>query len=293
MGPPRRRYPARSAEPEPESVPLTKPTDPRRDLLDELSTRIGHEFRDPGLLRRALVHSSMGNEGKASYERLEFLGDAILGFMVADHLFRLEPEIPEGELTDRRARIVSREPLAAIGTALRLIDYVEVGRGLRQEELDNPRLRADLVEAVLGAVYLDGGIRAARRFLRQHVLGRIGAEPGEDPALGRPRDPKSRLLHFAQAKALGQPVYSVVATEGPDHAKEFTVAVRIAEAELATGRARSKQAAQMAAAEAALRILRARAGEGSEGEGPAGEDPAGEVRPSDPSDPSDRTAADG
>lgn len=229
--------------------------DPRREVLSELSARIGHEFRDPQLLERALVHSSMTNEGKASYERLEFLGDAILGFVVADHLFRLRPEIPEGELTDRRARIVSRDPLASVGRALGLASYAEVGRGLRQEELDNPRLLADLVEALLGAIYLDGGIRAARRFVRKHVLARL--EPSGDAAR-RPRDPKSQLLHWAQAHAKGQPVYEVVATEGPDHALTFTVTVRVADEDLGVGTARNKRAAEMEAAANALRVLRER-----------------------------------
>lgn len=233
------------------------PTDhrPRRNALIELSARIGHHFRDLGLLERALVHSSMGNAGKASYERLEFLGDAILGFVVAEHLFRLQPEIPEGELTDRRARIVSREPLAEVGRSLKLQDAVEVGRGIRSEELQNARLLADLVEAVLGAVYLDGGIRAARRFVKTHVLDRI---PGATIAVGKPRDSKSQLLHWAQARGLGQPTYGLREATGPDHARTFTVAVRLGDKDLGEGTDRTKRAAEMAAAEAALERLRAR-----------------------------------
>lgn len=222
----------------------------------QVSTRIGHQFRNPLLLDRALVHSSMGNEGKRSYERLEFLGDAILGFMVADHLFRLTPEIPEGELTDRRAKIVSREPLAAIGRELGLAQFVEVGRGLRTEDLDNPRLLADLVEAVLGAIYLDGGVRAARRFVRNHVLARV---PADGEADRRPRDAKSRLLHYAQAHGLGQPAYPVLATDGPDHERTFTVAAHLGDDELGRGSARSKRAAEMEAAQNALDALRVRA----------------------------------
>ncbi|MGA1608651.1 MAG: ribonuclease III [Planctomycetota bacterium] len=229
--------------------------EPRRPALRELATRLGHEFRDPTLLERALVHSSMGNAGKASYERLEFLGDAILGFIVAEHLFRLQPEIPEGELTDRRARIVSREPLAEVGRTLRLQDAVEVGRGIRSEELQNARLLADLVEAVLGAIYLDGGIRAARRFVKAHVLDRI---PETTITASKPRDPKSQLLHYAQARGLGQPSYALREATGPDHARTFTVAVHLAGEDLGEGSDRTKRAAEMAAAEAALEALRAR-----------------------------------
>jgi ribonuclease-3 len=213
-------------------------------------------------LQAALTHASGADHRLGSNERLEFLGDAILGFLTADHLFRLEPEIPEGELTDRRARIVSRDPLASVGATLRLTDYVEVGRGLREDERDNPRLRAELVEALLGAIYLDGGIRAARRFVRHHVLAQVGGA-GADQAADRPRDPKSQLLHLAQARGLGQPVYAVVATAGPDHEREFTVEVRLGGRAVATGTARSKQGAEMVAADAALGLLRA--GWGGEG----------------------------
>ena len=235
--------------------------EPRRPALRGLATRLGHEFRDPTLLERALVHSSMGNAGKASYERLEFLGDAILGFVVAEHLFRLQPEIPEGELTDRRARIVSREPLAEVGRSLKLQDAVEVGRGIRSEELQNARLLADLVEAVLGAIYLDGGIRAAKRFVKTHVLDHV---PGTATAVAKPRDPKSQLLHWAQARGLGQPTYALREATGPDHARTFTVAVRLGEEDLGEGADRTKRAAEMAAAEAALEALRARGETGAD-----------------------------
>lgn len=235
--------------------------EPRRPALRELASRLGHEFRDPTLLERALVHSSMGNAGKASYERLEFLGDAILGFVVAEHLFRLQPEIPEGELTDRRARIVSREPLAEVGRSLKLQDAVEVGRGIRSEELQNARLLADLVEAVLGAIYLDGGIRAAKRFVKTHVLDRV---PGTATSIAKPRDPKSQLLHWAQARGLGQPTYALREATGPDHARTFTVAVSLGEEDLGEGADRTKRAAEMAAAEAALETLRARGDTGSD-----------------------------
>jgi ribonuclease-3 len=226
----------------------------RARALTELARQIGHEFRDPELLTRALVHSSMGNEGKASYERLEFLGDAVLGFLVADHLYRMRPEIPEGELTDRRAKIVAREPLAAVARRLGLARYLEAGRGLSLEELDSPRIQADVLEAILGAIYLDGGVRAARRFVRQHLI-----DPSElRLELTGERDPKSRLLHYAQAHGHGQPAYRMVGTEGPDHAQVFTVTVSISGADIASGDGRSKQKAEMAAADAALRLLRRR-----------------------------------
>ena len=227
--------------------------------LQVLCETLGHPFRNLDLLARALVHASTGNEGKKSYERLEFLGDSILGFIVADTLYRSFPNASEGELTDWRSRIVSREPLSAVCDALGLIGFVEHGRGLRSSELESDRIKADLVEAVLGAIYLDSGVRAARRFVRAHVLGTVGLPEPARPA--RPRDPKSQLLHFCQAHGLGQPGYELLGATGPDHDRHFSVAVHVADEAVATGGARSKQLAEMAAAEAAIGILRERYGE--------------------------------
>ena len=235
---------------------LTPPDDtldptPRQRALLELAERIGHSFKNLDVLSRALVHSSMGNAGKQSYERLEFLGDAILGFVVADHLFHQKLEIPEGELTDRRSKFVSRQPLAGVARRLQLPRYVETGRGLRDEELDSPRIQADLVEAVLGAIYVDGGIRPARKFVRHHILKPL-AELVSDAA--DQRDPKSRLLHLVQSLGLGQLAYRIVDTEGPDHERVFTVVVAVDATDYATGTARSKRAAEMHAAAGTLAL---------------------------------------
>ncbi|MCA8943273.1 MAG: ribonuclease III [Planctomycetes bacterium] len=229
-----------------------RPSTARLAELDRIARRIGYQFLDPSLLDRALTHASLGNEGLPSYERLEFLGDAVLGFVVADRLFRHRPEFLEGELTDLRARHVSREPLAAVARNLGLTNALSVGRGLRTEELGSERIQADIVEAVLGAVYLDGGLRAAREFVRRHVLvGELAnAEFGR-----KTRDPKSRLLHLAQRRSLGQPRYRLIDTDGPDHARSFRVGVLIAEQEYGIGKARSKQAAEMIAAERAIERL--------------------------------------
>ena len=234
--------------PRPPSGPAA-PSDARRRSLEQLAERIGHRFRDYGMLERALVHASTGNQQRENYERLEFLGDAVLGFLVAEALHAQKPEIPEGELTDRRARMVSRQPLAAIAEQLGLAAYLEVGRGLREQELQSARILADVVEAVLAAVYLDGGIRAARRFVRRHVLSHeLDAAP-----VGR--DPKSRLLHWAQSRAMGQPVYRVQDMHGPAHERTFTVCVLLQDQLVATGVGRSKQKAEKQAAELALRAI--------------------------------------
>lgn len=224
---------------------------PRHRLLLELAQRLGHEFSDIDLLDRALCHASTANSGKENYERLEFLGDAILGFLVADNLYNLEPEIPEGELTDRRANMVSRTPLAAIAKALDLPAYLETGRGLKTSDLESPRIHADLVEAVTAAIYLDGGIRPVRKFVARHVIKRLG----DSPESRAPRNPKSRLLHYAQINELGQPTYKVTDIQGPDHQRVFTVVVVLDKEEYSSGTASSKQAAEMRAAEATLGSL--------------------------------------
>lgn len=223
----------------------------RRRQLAELAERLGHQFRDLTMLDQALCHASTGNQGRENYERLEFLGDAILGFLVADHLFSRKPEIPEGELTDRRAQIVSRKPLSLIADNLGLAKYLIVGRGLREQDHHSRRIRADLVEAVVAAIYLDGGVRAARKFVRRHVL----LELAEVTAGPSKRDPKSRLLHYAQVNVMGQPTYELLRAWGPDHERHFEIGVRLQGKQIAVGEGRTKQDAEKAAAACALEEL--------------------------------------
>ncbi|MBK8978858.1 MAG: ribonuclease III [Planctomycetes bacterium] len=260
--------------------------EPRTRALAELAERIGHEFEDLERLNRALVHASTGQDGLRSYERLEYLGDAILGFLVAEHLFREHPDASEGELTQRRADLVSQTPLAELARSLGLVRHLRHGRGMRDTDLASERIHADLVEAVLAAVFLDGGIQAARRFVRRHVL----AGPRPRPTPERPLDPKSRLLHFAQAAGLGQPSYRLLDARGPDHEREFEVAVWIDGRDVATGTARSKRGAEMAAARLALARLAPEAEpDGAPAGGDAGEpgDPGERDDPVEPDDAGD------
>lgn len=230
-------------------------TPARARQLEELAQALGHSFKSLALLDQALCHASTSNQGRSSYERLEFLGDAILGFLVAETLFAQKPEIPEGELTDRRAQIVSRRPLALVADRLKLTSHLIGGRGLRDKDRQSDRIRADLVEAVLAAVYLDGGVRAARKFVKQHVLGHLEvAEGGQTP-----RDPKSRLLHYAQVHVMGQPRYELLRAWGPDHERHFEVGVLIQDEQLATGSGRTKQDAEKQAASRALDQFREQA----------------------------------
>ncbi|GAB4163104.1 MAG: ribonuclease III [Planctomycetota bacterium] len=235
--------------------PPPLPKSARLAALRELQKRIGYGFEDLALLDRALTHASTGNQGKANYERLEFLGDAFLNFAVAHELFRREPEIPEGRLTEVRAALVSRSPLAAIARKLHLIRHLEVGKGLRESELYSERILADLVEAVLGAVLIDGGVQAARRFVRRHVLAGNIEKCHEDRP---PIDSKTRLLHHCQRQGLGQPRYETVETRGLQHDQTFVVAVKLRDGRSAEGQGRTKRAAEKDAAESLLGILNGR-----------------------------------
>jgi ribonuclease-3 len=222
--------------------------------------RIGHEFKDLSLLDLALSHSSLGNVGLPNYERLEFLGDAILGFLVAEHLYRRGPEVPVGELTERRASLVSRQPLAKVANALELSNYLTVGKGLPQDARHSNRILADLVEAVLAAIYLDGGLNAARRFIKRHILERLQEELGSP----RPRiDAKTRLNQLAQARGLGPPDYQVVDASGPDHNPTFRVTVTIGGITTESQAAKSKLAGEQEAAAGALRLLKKSEADGS------------------------------
>ena len=223
----------------------------RKRELRAVAERLGHEFEDLDLLDRALTHASTGNEGKTNYERLEFLGDAFLGFAVADHLYRMEPEIPEGELTEARAALVSRPPLARIARELELANVLVTGRGMDMAALQSDRIQADLVEAVLAAIYLDGGVRAARSFVKRHVMPLLDSVRNTKGD----RDAKSRLLHHCQRESLGQPVYELVEVSGPQHRQHFQVRVLVDGEATGQGEGRSKQAAEKAAAAQALEAL--------------------------------------
>jgi ribonuclease III len=223
--------------------------------------RIAHTFDDPRLLEEALTHRSYQNEhpeARAHNERLEFLGDAVLGMIVAEALMRLAPAASEGQLTQRRAALVNERTLAGIARELGLGELLRLGRG---EEKNNgrekPSILADAVEAVVGAVYLDGGLDAARRAVRD-LLG----EALDDAASGAVgADVKTALQERLQAGGGGTPSYHVVATSGPEHRKEFEVEIVLNEAVIARGRGRSKKEAEK---DAARNALKGRAADGGE-----------------------------
>lgn len=237
---------------------MTEPTplqiEARRRGLRELAERLGHRFDDLALLDRALTHASTANAGMKSYERLEFLGDSFLNFAVADRLYRADTEVAEGELTETRARIVSRSPLAAVGRRLDLANHLLSGKGLRESERYSERILADLVEAVIGAILIDGGVVAARAFVRRHVLPKGSPTPAAQES---GKDSKTALLHYCQHHKLGQPRYELLETIGLQHEQEFRVAARLLDGRREEGRGRTKRAAEKTAAERLLARLHA------------------------------------
>jgi ribonuclease-3 len=221
--------------------------------LAGLETRLHYRFRDPALLGVALTHASFANEqalgGEAHYDRLEFLGDAVIGLLIAEHEYRAEPAAPSGEMSRRRARLARRTSLAAAGERLGLGAAARLSGGERDH--GGPfrrRLLADLYESVIGAVYLDGGLHAAREVLsRTLVQGERPADPLEDF--------KSALQERVQATGTPAPVYRVVESGGPPHAPTFLVEVEFDGRVAGRGTGGSKREAEQAAARVALASL--------------------------------------
>ncbi len=210
---------------------------------------LGHTFTDRTLLQTAFTHPSYGAEnGCATYDRLEFLGDAVLGFMVSDRLFRTLPGAAEGELTVRKHAVVAGQSLSCAAERMGLARFVLLGRGA---EATGDRYRAsvleNVVEAVVGALYLDAGLGAVEAFLT-----RLLGEELRDSLAIVAADPKSALQQHSQAHHLGLPSYDIVGESGPAHDRTFSAEVRVAGTVVGTGTGPSKQAAEKAAAQAAL-----------------------------------------
>lgn len=223
-------------------------------MREELQRRLRYRFRDPALLERALTHRSLTHESADAesddYERLEFLGDALLGFLVAEGLLRADPHADEGALTRRKQTVVSTEPLAQAGRRLGLGEALRLGRG---EEGTGGRektsLLADAFEAVLGAVYLDGGIRPARAFVKRHLAERLAAAGSGSAAR---EDHKTALQEIAQARWRVTPRYRIVGSTGPDHARRFEAEVLVGDRVIGAGAGSSRKQAEQDAARRAL-----------------------------------------
>lgn len=237
-------------------------TDRPFGLLEE---RLGVRFEDPGLLHRALSHRSFCAEhpGNQSNERLEFLGDAVLGSIVTDRIFRDYPDLPEGELAKVRASVVSSEALAAVAAELGLGEFLLLGRGEQQSGgRSKPSILADAMEAVIGAVYLDRGLDGVRPLV-EALLGERIAEAAKGPGT---RDFKTRLQELAIQMLDESPRYDVI-DSGPDHAKEFHATVFLRGSPRGTGEGSSKKQAEQVAAAAAWEWLRGQAPDRGDGDG--------------------------
>ena len=221
-----------------------------------LEERLGYTFRDRKRLEGALYHSSYANEHRSlgihSNERLEFLGDAVLGLVTADYLFRKHPDLPEGDLTRIRAALVCEESLHEVAQSLDLGSYLKLGKG---EEAGGGRQRAsilaDATESVFAAVYLDGGLEAARALIHRVLLDKERETDVEE----RRRDYKTLLQEHIQRKAGQELTYCMVREEGPDHAKTFVTEVQLNGAAIGEGSGHSKKESEQMAAKAALEKL--------------------------------------
>lgn len=231
-------------------------TGEREALLAGLAGRLGHRFHDLALLDRALTHASQANESQAAdrgrdNEPLEFLGDAVLGLAVTDLLHRHDPEGSEGRKSRRRAALVKAASLARRAEALGLVPLLRLGRG---EEKTGGRAKAalwaDAYEAVVAALYLDGGFEAARRFVEAEFAGDLAAPDSAS------EDPKSQLQELLQGQGRPLPAYTVVSEAGPSHERQFRIECRLDDGTVTTGEGPSKKTAQQEAARLALERLR-------------------------------------
>lgn len=221
--------------------------------MDSLEKKLCHSFRDRALLVTALTHSSYANENRSrggeSNERLEFLGDSVLGMVVADALYRRFPELPEGRMTRLRAQLVCEESLHKVAAELGLGEYVRLGRG---EEHTGGRRRtsilADAVEAVIAALYLDGGMETARAFILPFVTGALTDAAAEE-------DYKTKLQEIVQQNPEERLRYVVTDESGPDHNKHFVVEVHLNSNCIGKGEGHSKKLAEQQAAKEALALM--------------------------------------
>ena len=215
--------------------------------LVTFAQKIGHSFARPELLVRAVTHSSFATPGRPSNERLEFLGDRVLGLSISEALFRADRDAAEGQLAPRFNALVRKETCADVAREIGLGDVLKLGRS---EMLSGGRrkdaLLGDALEAVIAAVYLDSGFEAAKVLVLRLWGQRVGMVETDA------RDPKTSLQEWAQARAMKVPSYTELGRDGPDHAPQFTVEVKLDNGEVETARASTKRAAEQAAARALL-----------------------------------------
>lgn len=216
-----------------------------------LETALGYRFRDPTLLDRAMTHSSMTDSGLDANERLEFLGDAVLGIVVCELLYQQFPAYREGDLTKIKSHTVSRETCAVIARRLGLDQHLLVGKGMLTSRELPASLAACALEGVIGAIYLDGGMDAARDF----IVPQVQAEVDSAASSGHHRNFKSVLQQHCQSEFATAPAYRILDEQGPDHAKCFKIAVEVAGRRFSACWGATKKKAEQEAALLALREL--------------------------------------
>jgi ribonuclease-3 len=222
----------------------------REAAVSELEGRIGHVFQDRELLERALTHASVGDGATKvrHYERLEFLGDRVLNLLAADRLMTLTPDAREGEMSKRMSQLVNYHACARVARLVGLPDALRMAPSASKiGGRENDTVLGDACEALIGALYVEGGLELSRTFF-------LTFWEQEFSNLGEPRtkDPKTQLQEWAQARGLALPAYKVVARDGPDHAPLFTVSVNVGDFEPERAQGRSRQDAEKAAATAML-----------------------------------------
>lgn len=226
--------------------------DLRSEPLTSLQVALEHPFAQPALLVEALTHPSAGAASAtpvADFERLEFLGDRVLGLLVARQLMERFPKADAGELALRYNGLVRRESCTRVATQLNLGGHLRMARGERATGgATKPAILADACEAVIGALYVDGGLDAARRFVERFWTPMLEEQAGAD------KDPKTMLQEWAHRKKVGPPAYHMLATEGPPHAPTFLVEAVVSGIGSSSGRGNSKRTAEQEAAAALLQV---------------------------------------
>lgn len=229
-----------------DAVPAPSPE--RMASLEACEEQIGYVFSDKGLLRAALTHASGAQHRLASNERLEFLGDAILGAVVCELLYRQYPDYLEGDLTKIKSVVVSRQTCAKISESLGMQEFLILGKGMTTHPTVPPSLLADVFESLIAAVYLDGGTQAARAFIEEHVVPEIGLVAGG----GLGGNYKSQLQQLAQREHGTTPTYQLLDEKGPDHSKCFKISAQVGSNRYQPAWGRNKKEAEQRAARNAL-----------------------------------------
>ncbi len=219
-----------------------------KELLQQAEERLGYPFRNPALLEEALIHSSWANSRLASNERLEFLGDAVLGLLICQCLYERFPDYLEGDLTKLKSVLVSRKICAQIARTLGLLDFIQVGKGTNGSRALNGSIAAGTLEAVLAAIYLDGGFSAAEQFVRKHFGPYLEAADAQDHL----ENFKSILQQYSQRHLNATPSYRLLDEKGPDHNKCFEVCAVVGQRMFSSAWGATKKEAEQRAALKAL-----------------------------------------